>query len=427
MKRRLWLKKEVIWFTALLAILQIVTVSVSAAPLKPTAKPIKIGMVVWLTGSAAANGARAKVAAKIAVEEINKAGGIKNMGGVPLEIVFYDSQTNPPKALNASEQAITEGAQVIIYSVMSQELLAAMVANERARIFSLNCASAASEVYQRRFKYVFGTWPAAEVISESTVNLFDWLVKDKGLRVNKIVLVSNGTPYADGIIGGCLEPLKKKGHNVVDMVKYDAAATDLTPTVLKIKGLEADVVMGAGLQSDAALFHRNCYEQGFSPYITGYGTWLLEPKLAELLGPEIMGWMETRLIGTDTQAPGLKVQAYETFFVKFEPRMKVESPGNDPKGKGGAEAYYTVYVLKEMLEIAKSAEADKLREAAFKLRYPRDRVPIATISDLNWDEKGRVHGLTMVGVQWRNKGASRISVWPEDISTGKLELKGVKK
>src|SRR5215467_6290385 len=57
------------------------------------ADPIKIGMVAPLTGPAAESGRFQTQGAKLAVEEINKAGGVL---GRPLELTIEDDQTTNP-------------------------------------------------------------------------------------------------------------------------------------------------------------------------------------------------------------------------------------------------------------------------------------------------------------------------------------------
>ena len=59
---------------------------------------VKIGMVVPMTGAAAESGSFAQTGAKIALEAVNKAGGVL---GKPLELIFEDDQTTNPGAVLA--------------------------------------------------------------------------------------------------------------------------------------------------------------------------------------------------------------------------------------------------------------------------------------------------------------------------------------
>src|SRR3981081_3202614 len=63
-----------------------------APPPAVAAEPIKIGFGMALTGGLSANGKPALLALQIWKDDINKKGGLL---GRPVELVFYDDQTNP--------------------------------------------------------------------------------------------------------------------------------------------------------------------------------------------------------------------------------------------------------------------------------------------------------------------------------------------
>src|SRR5262245_6897403 len=70
------------------------TQNAEAAPL--TGKSVKIGCMASVTGKGAEWGSTAKLSMEIAVEEINAKGGV---GGVPMELICYDTQTLEAEAL----------------------------------------------------------------------------------------------------------------------------------------------------------------------------------------------------------------------------------------------------------------------------------------------------------------------------------------
>ena len=64
---------------------------------------VKIGCMVPLTGKGAEWGQAAKISMEMAVEEINAKGGI---GGVPIDLVCYDTQTLEAEALKAVSRLV---------------------------------------------------------------------------------------------------------------------------------------------------------------------------------------------------------------------------------------------------------------------------------------------------------------------------------
>lgn len=85
-------------------------------------KPIRIGQVIPITGEAAESGQYHKWGAELAVDEVNKAGGVK---GRPLQLVFEDDKTTNPGAV-AALQRLLEDQEIpaILGSIRSTQVQA---------------------------------------------------------------------------------------------------------------------------------------------------------------------------------------------------------------------------------------------------------------------------------------------------------------
>src|SRR4051794_35034561 len=58
---------------------------------------VKIAMLVPLSGPWARQGILEQMGARLAIDDINSAGGIKSMGGAKLKLVEYDTQDSAEK------------------------------------------------------------------------------------------------------------------------------------------------------------------------------------------------------------------------------------------------------------------------------------------------------------------------------------------
>ena len=58
-------------------------------------KPIKVGVLHPVTGALAYSGQQCRMGALMAIEDINKAGGIKSLGGAKIEAMLGDAQSSP--------------------------------------------------------------------------------------------------------------------------------------------------------------------------------------------------------------------------------------------------------------------------------------------------------------------------------------------
>src|SRR5262249_17310395 len=72
---------------------------------KLAGKSVKLGAIYSITGKGAEWGEHSKIATEIAVDEINKAGGV---GGVPLEVILQDTGTEVAPAISLARKLILE-------------------------------------------------------------------------------------------------------------------------------------------------------------------------------------------------------------------------------------------------------------------------------------------------------------------------------
>ena len=90
------------------SILMVVTLSlmlgagISFSPVAFAAEPVKIGAIFSLTGPIGPHGQESLHAVELAVEEINKSGGV--LGGRPLELIVEDSESRPKAAVEAAHK-----------------------------------------------------------------------------------------------------------------------------------------------------------------------------------------------------------------------------------------------------------------------------------------------------------------------------------
>jgi branched-chain amino acid transport system substrate-binding protein len=70
--------------------------------LRAQAKTVKVGLIHPVTGFVAYSGQQSRIGAAMAIEDVNKSGGIKSMGGASLEAVLGDSQSKVEYSATAS-------------------------------------------------------------------------------------------------------------------------------------------------------------------------------------------------------------------------------------------------------------------------------------------------------------------------------------
>lgn len=387
------------------------------------AASVKVGVVLPLTGGYAGTGTEQKRGIELSVERINQSGGIKSMGGATIEIVYADDQGDPKLASTEAERLITQqGVKILVGPPSSGESLAASVVAERHRVPFINMISWADELYQRGLKYFVGLPGKASTLAEFMVEGLEYLVKTQNFRPGRIVVLSNSTPFAEAVTGPLNELLKARGFTVVDYVKYDAKAADLTPVVLKLKSLRAETIMGISHEPDGVRLHRARKEQDFAPNIIAGISGYSQPSIRKDLGPDGVaqflsaGVFVLNLASVDMTTPG-----WLTAVRAAKAKWGVQYVPN-PLGFGSA--YQGMLILKEALEAAGSLDGQAIRQSFLKLRIKKGS-PLQVMpfkDDLTFDETGFSKGLTFVLSQFPSP-EKEVTVYPPDLATAKPMVK----
>ena len=105
------------------------------------AQNVKIVGLVELTGTGTTSGTNFDNGIKLAVKEINSAGGIL---GKKIDYVSYDTQSNPGVAKGLADKAVDEGAYVVMGPVFSGSIMVSMASTRRAEIPNFTGGEAAA-------------------------------------------------------------------------------------------------------------------------------------------------------------------------------------------------------------------------------------------------------------------------------------------
>src|SRR5262245_9874346 len=84
-----------------------------AAPGWAQPKEVKVGLLVPLSGLYARPGAVMRMGAEMAVDHINKGGGVKALGGAPLRLVVLDCGDSTEEAKNAAQRMVSQETDLV--------------------------------------------------------------------------------------------------------------------------------------------------------------------------------------------------------------------------------------------------------------------------------------------------------------------------
>jgi branched-chain amino acid transport system substrate-binding protein len=372
-------------------------------------KEAKIAMLVPLSGPWARQGILEKFGAELAIDDINKAGGIKSLGGAKLMLLQYDTGDSAEKAKDAAQRMLAQEPDLAggFGCWLSTFTLAATEVTERAELPWLTL-SYSDLITNRGFHYVFQSSPTADAQAEDLLPMVVELAqKAAGKRPTKAALLGDNTaasvsfykPIRDHV-------LKNLNLNLVSDQVYTPPLTDATTLIQGIRTARPDFVL---LQStnvpDDKLLVDKFAEFGLTanrlPLIGGGGHWCV-PELLKVAGADNL---EGVIVGL-ANWPG-KNQA--ELAQRFIERTKEPWFGHD-----SIFAYVHVMILKEALERAGVADRHKVAEAIRGLDMTDGPALFFPDSRLKYDEKGRRVGARLCLVQWQ-KGRPT-PVYPSSIA-----------
>ncbi|KKU47714.1 hypothetical protein A3H10_03735 [Candidatus Uhrbacteria bacterium RIFCSPLOWO2_12_FULL_46_10] len=202
-------------------------------PAVNTAGPIQIGAIIPLSGDVAAVGMPIKKAAELALEEINKSGGIN---GRQLRLNIRDGRCDAREAVNAAETLITiDHVPIIFTGGCSSETLAVAPLAERSRVI-LFSPSATSPEITNAGEYVFRNAPS----DASQGRLLAEAAFARGYQ--KVGVLQEQTDYAVGISIIFSARLKELGGSV-QVETYRSDAVNVRDELANLKNVGIDALL----------------------------------------------------------------------------------------------------------------------------------------------------------------------------------------
>jgi branched-chain amino acid transport system substrate-binding protein len=282
------------------------------------AKPFKIGSLQPLSGAAASGGKTALVGTQMAVDRINKSGGIN---GRPIELIVADYESKPDVGRRKAEKLVEEDKiDVHEGGFLSNVCLACMPVFEESKIvnmigvclYTTITTSKCSRYTFRPFDYAPG----------QAVAFAPHLVGKVGKTWHII--------YADYAWGqstreAYAEEIRKAGGTVVGTTGIPLGTADMTPFLSKISG-EFDGLFGIFFGKDGVTIGNQAYDLG----LTRKHKWAGDGAIAEstnlpALGSKIEGFVGINRYLPVFDAP-LNTAAHRKFFDDAVARLKLIDP-----------------------------------------------------------------------------------------------------
>ncbi len=347
-------------------VLAALLLSVAAAPALAQTGPVKIFGLVELSGTGATSGTNFDNGAKLAVKEINAAGGIL---GRQIEYTSSDTQTNPAIAKALAQKAVDQGAYVVMGPVFSGSIIVSMAETRRAEIPNFTGGEAAN-ITQQGNPYIFRTSFTQSTAMPKVARYIKEQVKAKNVAV---VWVNND--FGKGGRDVIMKALDAQGIKVAADIPTDPGQVDFSGAVLKAKQANADALFVYTNEEEAARLLRELRKQGYDKPIIGE-TVLTSQKVIELAGEAANG--ATAHVGLTADAPEATVKAFDE---KFQREYRSKSDHNGLKG------YSAMYIVKAVTEKIGKFDPKAFAKAMHGIKLSAKDYP-GILLDVSFDDNG---------------------------------------
>ncbi|MBL0916813.1 MAG: ABC transporter substrate-binding protein, partial [Sphingopyxis sp.] len=123
------------------------------------ARTVKVGVLHPVTGALAYSGQQCRAGALMAIEDINKAGGIKSLGGARIEAMLGDAQSQPQAGAAEVEKMNEAGVSAVVGAFASAICLATTQAAAKYNLPHIVDVGVADQIVERGLKNTFRFGP----------------------------------------------------------------------------------------------------------------------------------------------------------------------------------------------------------------------------------------------------------------------------
>jgi branched-chain amino acid transport system substrate-binding protein len=301
---------------------------------------IRIGSAAPLTGEIAHLGKDNENGVRLAVDDINAAGGLK-LGDKTyrLEVVGEDDKADPREGTLAAQKLVDEGVVAVVGHLNSGTSIPASRIYADANIVQISPSATNPKYTLQGFKT---TYRVVANDNQQGGVLANYAASE--MKAKRVAIVDDRTQYGQGLADVFERVAKDKGLEVVDREFTTNKASDFNAILTKLRGTKPDLVMFGGMDSTAAPMARQMKELGINvPLLAGDGA--CSPEFIKIAG-EAATLLTCSIAGEAIQ----KMAKGEDFKRRYKEKFGTETQNYSPY------SYDATFVIAEAIKRAGKPE-----------------------------------------------------------------------
>jgi branched-chain amino acid transport system substrate-binding protein len=324
------------------------------------AEPIRIGVVLSISGWGGFIGTPEKEAMVVVVEETNRKGGVL---GRQIELLIEDDQSNPTTAVIATTKLVRDQKVCMVLGPAIADSGMAMIPIMEKEEVPFPVSGPVITSYK---KWVFNVTPN-EIINAS--QLLEYAVN--GLGGKRIAVIHDAAKFGMTGMQVFRDEIKKyPGSSIIIEEKFESADTTVVPQLSKIKAMNPDVLIIQTPGAQAAVVAKSYKQLGLKMKVTG-PPGMASPEFLKIAGPvaEENGWI---LLG-DRILVGDKLPPDESYrknvYDPFKRLIKEKYGESRMLSVFHAVGHDAIRIAVAALQMAGSDDRAAIRSALEKVKY----------------------------------------------------------
>jgi branched-chain amino acid transport system substrate-binding protein len=228
-------------------------------------KPVRVGVLHPVTGALAYSGQQCRLGALLAIEDINAAGGIKSLGGAPIEAVLGDAQSRPEAGSAEVERMNEAGVSAVLGAYASAICLATTQTAAKYGLPHVVDVGVADQIVERGLTNTFRFGPGYRICSMAAVDGLTALNTAAGKPAKTVMIVHEESLFGTGTAQLLQKELPARGFEVKEVIKHANPTRDFNNIVLRMRSVNPDIVIPANYYNEYALLLRAMKQQRVRP------------------------------------------------------------------------------------------------------------------------------------------------------------------
>jgi branched-chain amino acid transport system substrate-binding protein len=314
----------------------------------------------------------------MAIEDINKAGGIKSMGGAKLEALLGDAQSQPQAGAAEVEKMNEAGVSAVVGAYASAICLATTQAAAKYNLPHIVDVGVADQIMERGLKNTFRFGPGYRKCAEVAIANLHVLNTAAGKPARTVMIIHEESLFGTGTANLLASQLPGMGYEVKEVIKHANPTRDFNNIVLRMKSVNPDIVIPANYYNEYALLVRTMKQQNVQPKAIfsvlggAASSFKFVKEFADAANGviDVNHWYnakDKRSIALRKKVEGMKDQFY-TYEVFLN--------------------YQSVYLLVDAIERAKSAKREDIIAAMEKSTWDKHFMPYGPTKFVNGQNTG---------------------------------------